>query len=139
MRAYPAVLLGVLVALGGLGAPVRAGCVGPEIVAVQDGRDLVVTGSGFHAGCADTMSCTGLPGCERCTVDDPQTPYADVRVVLRGGDGREEPLGEVDAEGSRGALTLRAPVPEDLRGRVVVAALSPSGEATAAVVLDDAG
>ena len=118
-----------------------ASCTGPyleqaERLVLQRGEAASVEGRSFYDGCRDTMSCSGVGGCQKCEYDEPpERPLQDVRLELRqhgrtwllasadAGTAKEDRLGwvtwtfEVPAQVDPGAARL---VPEGSRPVMVV-------------------
>ena len=104
--------------------PAAASCVAPYLLeeghlVLDRGRPTEVVGEAFVDGCRDTMSCSGVPGCESCEYDDPEpVPYDDVALRLRQG-GRTWLLGSVDADsaedGRAGRVTWQVYLPPGVR------------------------
>ena len=107
MRPALLVLLAVLLGLALAPYPPQqasASCVGPYLLdeghlVLQRGEPAEVQGRAFVDGCRDTMSCSGIPGCEDCEYDEPEpTPYDAVVLRLRQ-DGHTWILDTADATG----------------------------------------
>ena len=102
------VLLLVALLLGLAGAPfpqppASASCAAPYLletdgVVLDRGSGVTVEGRAFTGGgCQDSMGCTGILGCQRCTYDDPPAvPLQDVGLRLHQHD-RSWTLGTSDA------------------------------------------
>ena len=104
--------------------PASASCAGASFDDV-DGLVLVrgevatVEGSHFVDGCRDTMTCSGVGGCQSCTYDEPpEVPMQDVALELRQ-DGRSWRLGTADAgtagEQRLGQVTWTVELPDGVR------------------------
>lgn len=123
-------VLALFLALGALAfapypsVPAAASCAGPILElptdpVLQRGTALTVEGAGFVEGCRDTMSCSGVPGCESCEYDEPlERPDEDVDLVLLQR-GRTWTLDTADAgtaEDDRlGRVTWSFTLPADVR------------------------
>ncbi|SDD84270.1 hypothetical protein SAMN05421872_111170 [Nocardioides lianchengensis] len=141
-------LLVLLLALLGLAVapypspPAVASCAAPYLdlpaePTLTRGADSTVEGRAFVDGCRDTMSCSGLPGCESCESDGPpERPLRDVRLELVQGD-RTWPLGTADAgtaaDDRLGQVTWTFTLPADVRPGPAV--LQVDGEEQAEVVV----
>ena len=70
-------------------APATASCAGPSLrgserLVLESGGTATVEGQNFVDGCRDTMSCSGVLGCQKCRYDEPpEQPQQDIRLVLR--------------------------------------------------------
>ena len=105
-------------------APVAASCAGASFEGVDRlvlvrGGTATVEGRHFVDGCRDTMTCSGVGGCQSCTYDEPpERPMQDVALELRQ-DGRSWRLGTADAgtaeEQRLGHVTWTVELPEDVR------------------------
>jgi hypothetical protein len=110
--------------LGGIGGDVR--------IVLERGATTSVEGRGFVDGCRDTMSCSGVGGCSRCSYDDPpEGPLQDIALEVRQ-HGRSWALGTADAgtaeEQVLGQVTWRFEVPRGLhpgRARLVADGSQP--------------
>ena len=66
-----------------------ASCAGPSLegadeVVLQRGSAAFIEGEFFVDGCRDTMSCSGVLGCQKCRYDEPpEQPQRDIRLELR--------------------------------------------------------
>jgi hypothetical protein len=117
------VLLGLVLAPFPQGTA-TASCAGPSLQAVegmvlQRSGTASVEGRFFVDGCRDTMSCTGVLGCQKCTYDEPpERPQRDVRLELRQR-GHTWLLATADAgtaeEQRPGVVTWTFVVPEGVR------------------------
>jgi len=127
MRPAHLVLLALLLGLAVAPYPQQpavASCAGPTVVdaehlVLERGASTEVAGVGFVDGCQDSMSCSAVPGCDRCEYADPEpTPYVDVRLRLRQ-DGRTWLLGTADAgtaeDGRAGQVAWRVEPPPGVR------------------------
>jgi hypothetical protein len=69
--------------------PASASCTGPylegaERLVLRRGVSTSVEGRSFADGCRDTMTCSGVLGCQECTYDEPpERPQQDIRLELR--------------------------------------------------------
>ena len=69
--------------------PASASCAGPSLedaerLVLRRGTSATVEGRFFVDGCRDTMTCTGVGGCQRCEYDEPpEEPQQDIRLQLR--------------------------------------------------------
>lgn len=82
--------------------PASASCAGPylegtESLVLERGARVVIEGRAFTDGCQDSMSCSGVLGCDSCEYDDPPPePFEDVSLRLVQRD-RSWLLGSADA------------------------------------------
>lgn len=69
--------------------PASASCAGPSLegagrLVLHRGGSTSVEGRSFVDGCRDTMTCSGVMGCQKCTYDEPpERPQEDIRLELR--------------------------------------------------------
>ncbi len=114
-----------------------ASCAGPSLEGVEQlvlerGGTASVEGRFFVDGCRDTMSCTGVLGCQRCRYDEPpEQPQQDIRLELRQR-GHSWTLATADAgtaaEQRLGQVTWTFAVPDGVqpgRARLVPEGASP--------------
>ena len=113
-----------------------ASCVGPSLqgadaLVLDRGGAASVEGRFFVDGCRDTMSCSGVVGCQKCRYDEPpEQPQQDIRLELRQR-GHSWTLSTADAgtQGDRfGEVTWTFDVPEGVapgRARLVPEGASP--------------
>ena len=104
--------------------PASASCAGASLEVVDGvvlvrGEVATVEGSHFVDGCRDTMTCSGVGGCQSCRYDEPpEAPMQDVALELRQ-DGRSWRLGTADAgtaeEQRLGHATWTVELPEGVR------------------------
>lgn len=102
--------------------PASASCAAPYLKATEPlrlerGASVVIEGRAFTDGCQDSMSCSGVLGCESCEYDDPSPePFEDVNLRLVQRD-RSWLLGSTDAETAEnnhlGWVTWNFDVPVD--------------------------
>lgn len=68
--------------------PASASCAAPylqvtESLVLDRGASEMIEGRAFTEGCQDSMSCSGVFGCESCEYDDPPAvPLEDVELRL---------------------------------------------------------
>lgn len=141
-------LLVLLLALLGLtvapypSTPAVASCAAPYLDLPAEptftrGAGSTVEGRAFVDGCRDTMSCSGVPGCESCEhAAPPERPLRDLRLELVQG-GRSWLLGTADAGSAAddrlGQVTWTFVLPTDVRPGPAV--LQVDGEEQAEVVV----
>jgi hypothetical protein len=111
-----------------------ASCAGASLPRVGDlvrGSTASVEGRYFVDGCRDTMSCSGVLGCQKCRYDEPpEQPQQDIRLELRQR-GHTWVLATDDAgtDGARfGQVTWTFDVPDDVTpgpARLVAEGASP--------------
>lgn len=91
MKRSPLVLVALLLGLSSAPFPqgaASASCAAPsldisEALVLERGANAVVEGRGFVDGCQDSMSCSGVLGCDNCEYDDPPPqPLEDVALRL---------------------------------------------------------
>jgi hypothetical protein len=116
--------------------PAAASCTGSSLrwldqLVLQPGSTASVQGENFVDGCRDTMSCSGVPGCQKCRYDEPpEQPQQDIGLELRQ-HGRAWTVATADAgtQGARfGQVTWTFAVPEGIepgRARLVAGGTSP--------------
>ena len=118
-------------------APVSASCAGASFEGIDRlvlvrGETATVEGRHFVDGCRDTMSCSGVGGCQSCEYDEPpEVPMQDVVLELRQ-DGRSWRLGTADAgtaeEQRLGHVTWTVALPDGVqpgRARLVADTAQP--------------
>lgn len=125
MKRSPLLLLAVLLGLSAAPfphGPASASCAAPSLdvsdsLVLRRGANAVVEGRGFVDGCQDSMSCSGVLGCDNCEYDDPPPqPLEDVDLRLVQRD-RSWLLGTADAgaaeNGRQGRVSWSVDVPLD--------------------------